>query len=59
MEEMEKIMGIKKDAENHIAILKRNLNVLQVDNDKLKSALELSEREKKLLEKNLIKINGK
>ncbi|XP_025417535.1 cilia- and flagella-associated protein 58-like [Sipha flava] len=57
MEEMEKIMGIKKDAENHIAILKRNLNVLQVDNDKLKSALELSEREKKLLEKNLIKIN--
>lgn len=52
-------MEKNKNAENQIAILGRNLNMLQVDNGKLKSALELSEREKKLLEKNLVKVNGK
>lgn len=49
----------EKKAKDRIANLERNINVLQEDNAKLKSALELSEREKKLLEKNMAKLNGK
>lgn len=59
VEEMEKIVERKKNAESDIATLERNLNTLQVDNNKLRSMLELSEREKKLLEKNMVKVNGK
>lgn len=59
MEEIEKMSERKKIAENHISTLERNLNTQQEDNNKLKSALELSEREKKLLEKNMAKVNGK
>lgn len=57
-EEIEKISERKKNADNDIATLERNLNTLQDDNIKLKNALELSEREKKLLEKNMAKVNG-
>lgn len=59
MEEMEKIADRRKNAENDVATLERNLNTLQVENGKLKSALELLEREKKLVEKNMVKVNGK
>lgn len=58
-EEIEKISERKKNADNDIATLERNLNALQNENVRLKNALELSEREKKLLEKNMIKVNGK
>lgn len=58
MEEIEKITERKKNADNDIATLERNLNTLQNDNVKLKNALELSERDKKLLEKNMTKVNG-
>lgn len=59
MEEMEKISERKKSAENNIATLERNLNKMQEETVKLKSLLELSGREKKLLEKNMAKVNGK
>lgn len=57
-EEIEKISERKKNADNDIATLERNLNTLQDDSMKLKNALELSERDKKLLEKNMAKVNG-
>lgn len=59
MKEIEKISEIKKSAENDIATLEQNLNTLKEDNVKLKKMLEVSEREKKLLEKNVAKVNGK
>lgn len=59
VEEIEKLTERKKISENHISTLERNLNILQEDNNKLKNALELSKREKKLLEKNMAKVNGK
>jgi len=59
MEAVEKMSEREKKAKDRIANLERNINVLQEDNAKLKSALELSEREKKLLEKNMAKLNGK
>lgn len=59
MEESEKLLEKKKIAENHISTLERNLNTLQENNNKLKSALELSERKNNLLEKNMAKANGK
>jgi len=59
VEEVEKISEEKKNSENDVATLERNLNALQEDNIKLKKMLELTEREKKLLEKNMIKVNGK
>lgn len=49
----------KRCTDNVVDTLERNLGTLQADNVKLKSALELSEREKKLLEKNVAKLNGK
>jgi len=49
----------KRNSENNVATLERNLNTLQEDNAKLKKKLELTEREKKLLEKNINKVNGK
>jgi len=59
VEEVEKISEGKKNSENDVATLERNLNALQEDNTKLKKMLELTEREKKLLEKNMTKVNGK
>lgn len=59
MEEVEKISEGKKNSENDVVTLERNLNALQEDNIKLKKMLELTEREKKLLEKNMAKVNGK
>jgi len=59
VEEVEKISEGKKNSENDVATLERNLNALQEDNIKLKKMLELTEREKKLLEKNMTKVNGK
>lgn len=59
VEEVEKISEEKKNSENDVATLERNLNALQEDNIKLKKVLELTEREKKLLEKNMTKVNGK
>lgn len=56
---MENICEKKKSAENNVATLERNLNTAQNENVKLKSLLELSAREKKLLEKNMAKVNGK
>lgn len=58
VEEVEKISEEKKNSENDVATLERNLNALQEDNIKLKKMLELTEREKKLLEKNMTKVNG-
>lgn len=58
MEEVEKMSERKKCDESVIATLERNLSTLREDNVKLKSMFELSEREKKLLEKNLVKVNG-
>ncbi|XP_022182127.1 cilia- and flagella-associated protein 58-like [Myzus persicae] len=57
VEEVEKISEEKKNSENDVATLERNLNALQEDNIKLKKVLELTEREKKLLEKNMTKVN--
>ncbi|XP_060873661.1 cilia- and flagella-associated protein 58-like [Metopolophium dirhodum] len=57
VEEVEKISEEKKNSENDVATLERNLNALQQDNIKLKKMLELTEREKKLLEKNMTKVN--
>lgn len=57
-EEVEKISEEKKNSENDVATLERNLNALQEDNIKLNKMLELTEREKKLLEKNMTKVNG-
>ncbi|KAL4090850.1 hypothetical protein QTP88_025616 [Uroleucon formosanum] len=57
MEEVEKISEGKKNSENDVVTLERNLNALQEDNIKLKKMLELTEREKKLLEKNMAKVN--
>jgi len=59
MEEVDKISKEKKNSENSITILERSLNISQEDNVKLKKMLELTEREKKLLEKNMTKVNGK
>lgn len=59
VEEVEKISEGKKNSENNVATLERNINALQEDNIKLKKNLELTEREKKLLEKNMTKVNGK
>ncbi|KAL5233330.1 hypothetical protein ACI65C_000740 [Semiaphis heraclei] len=56
-EEVEKISEEKKNSENDVATLERNLNALQEDNIKLNKMLELTEREKKLLEKNMTKVN--
>lgn len=58
MEELEKLSERKKSADINISNLERNLNTLKEDNGKLKSTLELYERDKKLLEKNMIKLNG-
>lgn len=58
-EKIEKTSDQKKCAENHIGTLERNINALKEDSIKLRSALELSEREKKLLEKNIAKLDGK
>lgn len=59
MKEIEKLSETKKSAENNVATLEQHLNTLKEDNVKLKKMLELSEREKKLLEKNVAKVNGK
>lgn len=59
MEEIEKISKEKKNSENSVTILERSLNTSRDDNVRLKKMLELTEREKKLLEKNMNKINGK
>jgi len=59
VKEIEKMFESKKSANNQISTLERNINALQEDNIKLRSLLELSEREKKLLEKNIVKLNGK
>lgn len=59
VEEIEKVLEKKKVAENRISTLEQNLNTLREDNNKLKSALELSERENNLLKKNIAKANGK
>jgi len=59
MEEVDKISKEKKNSENSVTILERSLNTSQEDNVKLKKKLELTEREKKLLEKNMTKVNGK
>lgn len=59
MEEVDKISKEKKNSENSVTILERSLNTSQEDNVKLKKILELTEREKKLLEKNMTKVNGK
>jgi len=59
LEEVEKISEGKKNSENQVATLERNINAMQEDNIKLKKILELTEREKKLLEKNMTKVNGK
>lgn len=59
MEELEKIAEGKKNSENEVTTLERNLNTSQEENAKLKKLFELSEREKKLLEKNMAKLNGK
>lgn len=56
---MEKMSERKKSAEVNIATLERNLNMTQEETIKLKSLLDLSGREKKLLEKNMVKVNGK
>jgi len=58
VEEVEKISERKKNSENNVATLERNLNALQEDNIKLKKILESTKREKKLLEKNMTKVNG-
>lgn len=58
-EEIEKMSKRKKNDDNDISSLNRNLNASLEDNVKLKSVLELLEREKKLLEKNIAKVNGK
>ncbi|XP_027854297.2 cilia- and flagella-associated protein 58-like isoform X2 [Aphis gossypii] len=57
MEEVDKISKEKKNSENSVTILERSLNTSQEDNVKLKKILELTEREKKLLEKNMTKVN--
>lgn len=49
----------KNSAENNVATLERNLNMKQEETVKLKNLLELSVREKKLLEKTMAKVNGK
>jgi len=59
MEEVDKISKEKKNSENNVATLERSLITSQEDNLKLKKMLELTEREKKLLEKNMTKVNGK
>lgn len=59
MEEIEKNSEKKKCADSTIVTMERNLNKLQEENLRLKSVFELSEREKKLLEKNIAKFNGK
>lgn len=58
MEEVDKISKEKKNSENSVTILERSLNTSQEDNVKLKKLLELTEREKNLLEKNMTKLNG-
>jgi len=58
MEEVDKISKEKKNSENSVTILERSLNTSQEDNVKLKKLLELTEREKNLLEKNMTKVNG-
>ncbi|XP_025192871.1 cilia- and flagella-associated protein 58-like [Melanaphis sacchari] len=57
MEEIDKISKEKKNSENNVAVLERSLSTSQEDNVKLKKMLELTEREKKLLEKNMTKVN--
>ncbi|KAF0771613.1 cilia- and flagella-associated protein 58-like [Aphis craccivora] len=57
MEEVDKISKEKKNSENSVTILERSLNTSQEDNVKLKKLLELTEREKNLLEKNMTKVN--
>lgn len=59
MDEMEKLSQRKKCADNNIAILERNLITFKEENIKLKNTLEISVREKMLLEKNMAKVNGK
>lgn len=59
IEEMEKMSKRKNSAENNVATLERNLNMKQEETVKLKNLLELSVREKKLLEKTMAKVNGK
>lgn len=59
VEEIELMIESKKSANNQIGNLERNINALQEDNIKLRRLLELSEREKNLLEKNMAKLNGK
>lgn len=59
VEDMDKLSEKKKRTDSVVETLERNLVTLQGDNVKLKSAFELSEREKKLLEKNVAKLNGK
>lgn len=59
VEDMDKLSERKRCTDNVVDTLKRNLGTLQADNVKLKNALEISEREKKLLEKNVAKLNGK
>lgn len=59
IEEVEKMSERKKCDDSVIATLERNLSLSQEDNVRLKSMFELSEREKKLLEKNMAKVNGK
>lgn len=59
VEDMDKLSERKRCTDSVVDTLERSLSTLQADNVKLKSALELSEREKKLLEKNVAKLNGK
>lgn len=58
MEEMEKMAENKKIAENNLATLEQKFNKLHEENIQIRNMLELSERDKKLVEKNLTKVNG-